>query len=101
MGIHTFSKLSGALRPPEVLLFEAAPEGTDQLILKTENLKLKNDASSGRNKGFLDYAVLSQGLIPATSIVATVSQTDRSFQLTSPSAKHPPLAVADRSPRFR
>ena len=40
------------------------------------------------------------GMIPATSIVATVPWTDRSFQLTSPPAKHPPLAVAGGSPRF-
>ena len=38
------------------------------------------------------------GQIPATSINATVPRTDRSFQLTSPLAKYPPLAVATGSP---
>jgi len=76
-------------------------------------------ASFGRSKGFLDYArndiiaaagrffdaafglrFATPGLIPATSIVATVPRTDRSFQLTSEPMRFPPLEVIDSSPRF-
>ena len=39
------------------------------------------------------------GLIPATSIVATVPWTDRSFQLTSEPMRFPPLEVIGSSPR--
>ena len=76
-------------------------------------------ASFGRSKGFLDYArndiiaaagrffdaafglrFATPGLIPATSIVATVPRTDRSFQLTSEPMRFPPLEVIGSSPRF-
>ena len=51
-----------------------------------------------RRTRFLD-SLRAPGLIPATSIVATVSRTDRSFQLTSEPMRFPPLEVIGSSPR--
>ena len=47
----------------------------------------------------LDLSLPRTGLIPATSIIATVSKTDRSFQLTSEPMRFPPLEVIGSSPR--